>query len=209
MNQEQREALEARLSALHQAGDMHDATVEALEGYGPEILGFLMAVMRNEQDACDVFSQFSEDLWRGLEGFRWQSSFRTWAYTLARNASHRFRRKHIRQRQRNVPLSQQRGLHDAALKVRTATLPFLRTEVKDRFAALRESLDPEDQTLLILRIDRKLSWRDISTVMVDEQDADDPKALRRKAATLRKRFERLKDRLREMAVEEGLIPEED
>jgi hypothetical protein len=46
-----------------------------------------------------------------------------------------------------------------------------------------------------LRVDRQMSWMDIARVM-EGDGADDPS---RHAATLRKRFERLKDRLRSMA----------
>jgi RNA polymerase sigma-70 factor (ECF subfamily) len=61
---------------------------------------------------------------------------------------------------------------------------------------LRESLDPDEQTLLILRIDRQMAWTDIARIM----GGDAPEAESRQAATLRKRFERLKERLRSMAV---------
>ena len=54
--------------------------------------------------------------------------------------------------------------------------------------------DPDDQTLLILRIDRALPWIDIARVMTDEPDEPD---LSRHAAALRKRFERLKQRIRD------------
>lgn len=199
---EQRELIETQVKALHEQGALQEAAALAVRGYGPEILGFLMALMRDEQDACDVFSQFSEDLWKGLGGFRWQSSFRTWAYTLARNASHRFRRTDGRARRRQVPLDDERGLHDVAHEVRSATLPFLRTEVKDRFATLRDTLTEEDQTLLILRIDRKMSWREIVEVISPELDDAQMKA---KAAMLRKRFERLKQRLKDLAEREGLL----
>ncbi len=202
---EQRELIEAQVKTLHQEGQLQEAAAVAVRGYGPEILGFLMALMRDEQDACDVFSQFSEDLWRGLEGFRWQSSFRTWAYTLARNASHRFRRTHGRARQRQVPLENDKIVHDVAHEVRSATLPFLRTEVKDRFASLRDTLTADDQTLLILRIDRKMSWREIVEVMNPEMDDAQMKA---RAAMLRKRFERLKMKLKEIAEREGLLGDE-
>lgn len=58
-----------------------------------------------------------------------------------------------------MPLSAAPDLADAAEAVRTRTAEYLRTEVKDRIAKLRDSLDPEDRTLLILRVDRKLGWR--------------------------------------------------
>lgn len=75
--------LEPRLLALLDAGDLSGAATEALRGYGPQVLGYLTAVLRDEDDAHDVFSQFAEDLWRGLPGFRRESSIRTWAFRLA------------------------------------------------------------------------------------------------------------------------------
>ena len=47
------------------------------------------------------------------------------------------------------------------------------------------------RTLLVLRVDRRMPWRDIARVMAD--DGDD---LERLSASLRKRFERVKERLR-------------
>ena len=57
------------------------------------------------------------------------------------------------------------------------------------FTSLSERLDPEDHMLLGLRIDRALEWNEIASIL----DKD--------AATLRKRFERLKTRLTAMAAE--------
>ena len=92
------------------------------------------------------------------------------------------------------------GVIEEAL-VRTVTRPYLRTEVKSELTRLRESLDPEDQLLLILRLDKDLAWRDIALVFADgDADAD----LERLAATLRKRFQSVKDRLRQMARKSGL-----
>jgi RNA polymerase sigma-70 factor (ECF subfamily) len=78
-------------------------------------------------------------------------------------------------------------------------LLHLRTEVKDKVAALRAQLDEEDRTILVLRIDRKLAWQDIARVLADEE-LSDAEATKRSAA-LRKRFERIKDRLRKLAGE--------
>ena len=162
-----------------------------------------MAVSRNEDTAGEVFSMFSEDMWKGFAKFRWESSFRTWAYTLARHALHRFHRDPTRKRER-VAFSQAPEVQQLVDQVRTTTLVYLRTDVKDSVARLRERLDPEDQTLLILRIDRKMSWRDIAVVMHDD-DHPDAAEVKRHAAALRKRFERLKNNLRELAREEGIV----
>src|SRR4051812_4990922 len=178
-----REALEGQLRALHARGELRDAATLAIREYGPELLGYLFAVARDEQVATEVFSVVLEDVWRGLPGFAWLSSFRTWAYAVARNALLRHVRDGARGR-RHVPLSDAAALEQLAVQLRTTTLPHLRSEIKDRARRLREQLDPDEQTLLILRVDRRMTWLEIATVM----DVA--------AATLRKRYERIIARLR-------------
>ena len=69
------------------------------------------------------------------------------------------------------------------------------------YAEIRKQLDPDDQTLLVLRVDRDLAWRDIAIVMLGEAAVD--AEVTKKAAALRKQFERVKERLRELAAESG------
>ena len=66
------------------------------------MLGYLTAVLRNEDDAHDVFSQFAEDLWKGLPGFRRESAVRTWAFRLAWHAASRYARDPYRKRDRQI-----------------------------------------------------------------------------------------------------------
>ena len=155
--------LERRLRALHLAGDMGATATLVIREYGPEVLGLLVAVLRNHDEAAEVFAEFCEDLWAGLPRFRWESSMRTWAYTLARHAAHAFRRDP--HRRRRVPLSQHPEVAELEAQVRTTTVTYLRSEVKDHVSRLRESLDPDEQTLLVLRIDRQMSWNEIAVVM--------------------------------------------
>jgi RNA polymerase sigma-70 factor (ECF subfamily) len=63
---------------------------------------------------------------------------------------------------------------------------------------LRESLDHEEQTLLILRVDKGMPWEDVAEVMRADGEPATP-------AALRKRFERLKEKLGRLAREQGLI----
>jgi RNA polymerase sigma-70 factor (ECF subfamily) len=78
---------------------------------------------------------------------------------------------------------------------------YLRSEAKRRLEDLRAALDEEDRTLLILRVDRRMHWRDIAQVMAD--GVVDEGELVRTAAKLRKRFERIKERLREYMREQS------
>lgn len=188
-----RDVLESEVRALCEAGDHARAATVLLRGYGPELYGFLAALHRGDGD--DVFGELSMDLWRGLPAFRWDSSLRTWAYTLARNASHRSRRKH----RREVPIDDH--VAELAAEVRTRTKSFLRTEVKSKFAALRATLPVEDQELLILRVDRGLSWNELAIALNDVAPDD----VAREATRLRQRFSVLKKRLLELGRREGLI----
>ncbi len=186
--------LERRLRGEHSAGDMAATATLAIREYGPEVLGLLVVLLRNHDEAAEVFAEFCEDLWAGLPRFRWESSMRTWAYALARHAAHAFRRDP--HRRRRVPLSQHPEVAELEAHVRTTTVTYLRSEVKDRVSRLRESLDPDEQTLLVLRIDRQMSWSEIAVVM-DGGDSGVPACdPARSAAMYRKRFERVKERLR-------------
>lgn len=202
LSPEEREELETRLESLCAAEDYPAATTLTIEKYGPEILGYLVAVARTESDAADAFSLFSEDLWRGIGKFRWEASMRTWAYTLARNALRRLVRTPDR-KARKVPISRSPEVSNMAEKVRTETMNYLRTEVKDQVAELRKELDPEDQTLFVLRISRQMSWVEIARVMNDEDDLDDAE-LKKVSAKYRKRFERAKNTLAELVRERGI-----
>lgn len=203
---EQREGLEGQIHAYCDAQQWGPAATAALRGYGPEVLGYLSAMCRTETDAAEVFSSFCEDMWKGLPRFRWQSSFRTWAYTLARHALYRLGRDPQRRRERNAAMSDSPEVLDLAEQVRTTTMIHLRTETKNKFTALREQLEPDDRTLLILRVDRKLAWNEIASIMAEGEEPT-PEQLRKGAATLRKRFERAKERLRKLAADQRLIPE--
>jgi RNA polymerase sigma-70 factor (ECF subfamily) len=203
----EREALERDIRALCEAGDHAAASTLAIRRYGPELLGFLHAVHSAETDAGDVFAEVSEILWRKLPAFSWESTLRTWAYGIARNVSRTFRRDAGRRRRRESPAGDS-ALEEVAATVRTETLAYLRTQTKTRLQALRDTLSPEDRMLLILRVDRKLAWNELARVLAEADDGSAPLGdadVAREAARLRKRFQLLKDNLREMARREGLV----
>lgn len=198
-----REALEQQIRDACAGGERDRAATLALEAYGREVLGFLIARL-GEQDGNDVFSDLLEDLWVGLPGFAWRSSLRTWLYTLARHAIS----QHARgvRRRREAPLDTGSDLSAVVERVRTDTALHLRTPVKNRFRELRKRLSDEQQTLLILRIDRDLSWRELVVVMCEGEPLETEEEIAKASARLRQRFQTAKDRLRELAEAEGLLP---
>jgi RNA polymerase sigma-70 factor (ECF subfamily) len=197
----ERIAREREIQALCEAGAHGEATTAALRLYGVELLGFLRALAKDADLAAEAFAELSEDVWKGVAKFRWQSSLRSWLYQLARNALAQLRRDPRRRRERNLPLS---IAPEMAAVVRTVTVEFQRTDVKDELRVLREQLDPEEHELLLLRLDRGLSWKDIARIFGSGADGDAPD-LDARAAALRKRFERAKERLKKLAIAHGLF----
>lgn len=205
MDATERERLERDLRARFDAGDLEGTVEAAIRAYGPEILGLLTGLHRDEQEAAEVFSAFTERLWRGLGRFAWQCSFRTWAYTIAHNASRSHRHDARLRARRYDALPEGSALVAAAEQVRSGTAPYLRSAVKDGFARLRESLAPDDQVLLTLRIDKELSWNELAQVLHDADEPLDDEALKRASARLRQRFQKVKRELVERGRREGLL----
>ncbi len=205
LTQEDRDALERRIRRYCEVGDKHRAATALLEGYGHELMGFLVTRLRDRDAASEVFAQFTEELWRDLDGFRWECSARVWSYSLVRHAASHYVRDARRRQGRHVPLSRAGPLSAIAERVRTATLAAARTESRSRVAQLRESLPVDDQTLIILRVNRKLDWKDIAQVMVYEGEPVSDAVLEKEAVRLRKRYQLAKDKLKRLAIEQGLV----
>jgi RNA polymerase sigma-70 factor (ECF subfamily) len=186
-------------------GDVDQAATLTLEIYGREIMHFLVRRANDDQLASDAFAQFAEDVWRGLSRFEFRCSLKSWVFTLAHHALSRLARERARERRRSVPLFETSHTFALARRMRTDTLPFLRTEVRQGIALLRERLSAEDQLLLELRINQRFSWKDIARITLGEVEQPAPANVDREAARLRKRFELVKKRLRTLAEAEGLL----
>jgi RNA polymerase sigma-70 factor, ECF subfamily len=173
------------------SGDEDGAATAALETLGPPILGWLRA-LHGPDDGDEVFSEFAERLWRGLPDFRGEGPLRAWAYRIAWNASHSFRSQAWQKRRRRLETTAAARL--AASLSRSIGAPA----DEPRLARLRQLLPAADHALLVLRLDRDMAWEEIAQVLSASGEAVTP-------AALRKRYERLKERLARMAREEGLL----
>lgn len=185
--------LESRTRALLAAGDVRAAATGILRGLGPQVLRYLRSVLRDDQDAAEAFSAFAEDLWRGLPSFRWEASLRSWAFRVAWHAALDLRNDAFRRHARRLETGEASAL---AAEIRT-TAPRLEAQ-RLALDALRDALSAEEQSLLSLRVDQQLPWDEVA--LAQEGDADP-----RTVAALRKRFERLKERLGRLARERGVL----
>lgn len=185
---------EEQIRASMAAGDLRAAATEVIRLYGPAVLRYLRSLLRSEADASDAFSEWAETLWKGLGGFRGEASVRTWSYRIAWTCARNVRDEAWKKRGRPLATGEASQLAD---QVRTNS-KLVEEQKRQALDELREALPQEEQSLLVLRIDQQLSWNEIALVMAEHGDDVE-------AATLMKRFERLKVRLAKMAKERGLL----
>jgi RNA polymerase sigma-70 factor (ECF subfamily) len=183
--------LEARVRRLVAEGDVDGAATAVIEALAPGVRRYLRTMLP-EDDAADVLSAVEEDVWRGLPGFRWESSLRVWTYRIAWRAVARHARNGYRRRRERLPSSIASRLPNPPA---SASGPGGR---RDRLSKLRDELPLEERSLLVLRVGRNLEWEEVSAVLAAQGRPVS-------AVALRKRFERLKARLAVLARERGLL----
>ncbi len=189
---------EPEIRAAWEAQRFAEGVEAAFRAYSVELAGYLQVVARDDALADDLLAEVWAAIFEGFSRFSWRSSFRTWAYAIAHRTWARALRSPERRKSAGWPTDEMRRLAGAA---RTATQSYLRTESKEAVRRLRARLDPAEQALLTLRIDRGLAWNEVAEILADGEDVD----LVKESAALRKKFERLVGKLRGWARADGLL----
>jgi RNA polymerase sigma-70 factor (ECF subfamily) len=178
-------ALEAEIMQLLERGRLDEAASRAIRAFGSGVFGYLVTLLGDRSQADEAFAQMCEAMWRALPGFRGESRVKTWLYGIAWNVASHARRDARRKRAQPLDSNQAEKLAEAQ---RTATATWQKTAARDRLAKVRAQLSHEEQSLLILRLDRQLSFLEVGQVL----GLDEP--------TARKRFERLKKKLQTLVA---------
>lgn len=208
MTKEDRDKLEAEILESHARGQIRDAAERLVQGYGREVYGYLIGILPTHDQADEAFARFSEDLLKGFATFQGRSLVRTWAYVLARHAAATVLRGRAGDA-KHEPLSNAEDRAALAQQARSLTAEWRKTSVKDAFRDLRRELSEEDQTILILRVDRDLPWREVARVTGEFTTDPSPDDLRREEARIKQRLGRAIEVLRRLGIERGLIPPEE
>jgi RNA polymerase sigma-70 factor (ECF subfamily) len=179
---------------LLEAGNVRKAATLVIQTHGPAVLRYLRALLREESAVGDAFSLFGEWVWRGIANFRGEAPLRSWALGVAWNAAQRVRDEAWQKHKARLSTGFASRL---VAKIRTTSPGTLERRVEG-LDQLRGELAPEDQNLLVLRLDQELAWEEIAVVLSGNGPPLKPSALR-------KRFERLKERMAKRARERGLL----
>jgi RNA polymerase sigma-70 factor (ECF subfamily) len=188
------EKLEEELGGLIAAGKAEAAATVAIRGYGPPVLRYLRSILGDDEDAREAFSQFAENLWRGLPEFRGTAPFRIWAYRIAWNVACDMAKQPWRSRRQRLETGEATRIAETVVTSTNERHERRRMELK----ALRDSLSLDDRALAALRLDQGLSWTECAEVLSRDGRVVKPN-------TLTKRFERIKERLGALAKKRGLL----
>jgi RNA polymerase sigma-70 factor (ECF subfamily) len=186
--------LEREIGECLDRSDLRGAATLVIRGHGPELRRFVERALRSRDEAAEVMSQFGEDLWRALPGFRRECTVRTWCYRIAWHGVLRLRGRRSRRLVRPLRTTEWSRLA-ANIPAASARGPSSRTA---RLEQLHAELGPDDLALLHLRVDEELPWEEIAEVLSAGGE-------RVRSAALRKRFERLKERIAQLARVRGLL----
>ena len=185
-------SFDADVRVLVDAGRPRDAANLLVARLSSELRPFLHRLLGDVALADEAHSATCERLWRGLANFRWESSLRSWTYIIARREASRCRARYARSDWHTT-------LSAAEAVAIQATSRSLSTTQQDIVESLRLSLSPEDRDLLVLRIERGLSWKEIAAAFL-EDDETDAGVLDREAARLRQRFRSIRTNLKAALV---------
>ncbi len=195
---------EAAIRQLCERQQWQEATTLILERYGQELAAYVNAICAGS-GSDEAYSDFALELWKSLPGFEWRCSARGFAFMLARRAAHRRQRVERVARAQGQRWEMERWLYDAVARTRTPTPHHQRSEVKSKMRALRAHLSEEERSLLILRVDRELPFSDLAEVLGAPEELAEPAGRQRVEARLRKRFQTVKEKLRRLAEDNGLL----
>ena len=172
------------------------ATRLILRQYANEVRAFLRSRTRTRVSMEEVYSVFSEDVFRGLPRFRFQGRVRSWLYVVARNALARHSKINRRWRTRHLSAELDELAPEArrSLSARSGDLAQLEQ--------LMGGLDAADRRLVEQRLVLSMAWRDIAIEQLRQRRTATNSEIDRESARLRKRFQLLLQQLRTRLAEQ-------
>lgn len=117
-------------------------------------------MLGDRQEAEDMTQQVFMTIHEKLKDFRFESSFRTWAYRITVNSA--LNRLKKRSKERTVPLDNQEALSACPPQEQT---DLIQNEQKEFINSLLALLNPDQRACLVLRSIQGLSYRQISETL--------------------------------------------
>ena len=156
---------EQHLLEQAQRGDQA-AFGELVQLYEKKVYALTLRMCKNPDDAAEAAQEAFLAAWQGLKFFRGESSFSTWLYRLASNASVDLLRREQRHRSAAGPsLNDEETYADVPDDAPDPQALAERSELRQQIEAGLRAMTPEHREVLILREMHQLSYDEIARVL--------------------------------------------
>ncbi len=144
------------------AGGDIEAFEDIYRSFSSFVYNVALGITHNRVDAEEVTQDVFVKAYRGLKGFRFGSSFKTWVYRIAVNEAlnryNRSKKEKSRRLDYDDSIETQPAIDSAAEEI-------MRSDSERRYAMLLEKLDQHQRACLVLREIEGLSYKDIAGVL--------------------------------------------
>lgn len=139
-----------------------------VEAYYPRFQSFFGRRVRSKEDAQELTQETFLRIYNGLEGFRSDASFRSWAFRIAQTTFLRW----IERRQRAISVVEPAPDEDGVIEPVEAVSPeqsplaaTLREEARQALAAAIGSLPEQERRCVMLRVYHDLGYAEIADLL--------------------------------------------
>ncbi len=126
--------------------------------YDAKIMTLALQILKNKEDAEDVYQEVFLKAWKNLLAFEFKSDFYTWLYRITTNSCYSYRSGKQRHHLENIPLEE--GYHDAY----TETGPE-HTDQQNQILARVDALPQKQKTVFVLRYYQGHKIKDIANLL--------------------------------------------
>lgn len=169
-----------------------EAFGELVRLYEKKVYALTLRMCKNPEDAAEAAQEAFLAAWQGLKFFRGESSFSTWLYRLASNASVDLLRREQRHKAGAGPsLNDEDTFIDVVDDAPSPQLAAERSELRKQIEEGLQALTPEHRTVLVLREMHQLSYDEIAAAL----DLD--------TGTVKSRISRARKQLRNILLQSG------
>lgn len=180
---------------------MSDPFLAALQKFAPDVTGVVARILRDSDAAQDIWQETQLKALSRRDQLRDEGSLKPWVYRIAIRLAFDALRK-------RTPTGGDTGELDAvpAATTRSPTQQAVRTTNRRTLRELIDELPPHQKTLIVLRIDKKLSWKEVAAAL-ETTASGEPMT----ADNARKIFERLIEDLRQAFRAQSMLagPDDD
>ena len=132
---------------------------ELVSQYDSRIMGLALQLLKNKEDAEDIYQEVFLKAWRSLDSFEFKSDFYTWLYRITTNTCYSYRTGKQRHHMENISLEE--GYHDAYEDERLGD----RDDRQAGIIAAVDELPQKQKTVFILRYYQGHKIQDIANLL--------------------------------------------